>query len=126
MHGTEADWGEGKGSGGGGGTPSSSKVSFFGGEFWVNLGYHIYSKYSRLLLFTVQQVHFLYYILVNVCKIAGCVANRIDLDQTPHSVVSDLGECYLLRPVCPNALSKYEKKRKKRKKNPEETVMAKR
>ena len=39
---------------------------------------------------------------VNVCKIAGLVANSVDPDQTPRSAASDLGLHCLLRPVCPN------------------------
>ena len=39
---------------------------------------------------------------MNVCKIAGLVANSADPDQTPLSVVSDLGLKCSLRPVCPN------------------------
>ena len=39
---------------------------------------------------------------VNLCKIAGRVANSVDRDQTPRSAASDLGLYCLLRPVCPN------------------------
>ena len=47
---------------------------------------------------------------VNVCKIAGEVANSVDPDQMPHSAPPDLHLNCLLRPVCPNVLSKYGKK----------------
>ena len=40
----------------------------------------------------------------NWCLKAARVANSVDLDQTPHSVASDLGLLCLLRPVCPNPL----------------------
>ena len=43
---------------------------------------------------------------VNVYKIVGCVANSVDLDQTPRSVFSDLGIHCLFRPVCPNSSGK--------------------
>ena len=35
------------------------------------------------------------------------MTNSADTDQTPHSVVSDLGLHCLHRPVCPNTYSKY-------------------
>ena len=35
-------------------------------------------------------------------KTAGFAANRVDPDQTPHSVASDLGLNCLLRLVCPS------------------------
>ena len=38
---------------------------------------------------------------------AGQVANTIDPDQLPHSAASDLGLCWLLRPVCLNTSGKY-------------------
>ena len=34
-------------------------------------------------------------------KIAGWVVSSVDSDQTPRSVVSDLGLLYSLSPVCP-------------------------
>ena len=39
---------------------------------------------------------------MNVFKIAGCVANDEDPDQTPRSAASDQGLHYLLRTVFPN------------------------
>ena len=39
---------------------------------------------------------------MNVCKIAGWVANSVGLDQTPRSAASDQGLHCLLRPVFPN------------------------
>ena len=44
---------------------------------------------------------------MNVCKIAGPVANSVAPDQMPHSVASDLGLHCLLRPVFPTTSSKY-------------------
>ena len=41
-------------------------------------------------------------------KAAGWTANNVDPDQMPHSVASDLGLHYLLRPVCPYAYMHYE------------------
>ena len=40
-------------------------------------------------------------------KIAGCVANSVDPDETPRSAASHLGLYCLLRPVCPNTYGKY-------------------
>ena len=40
--------------------------------------------------------------LLDVYKIAGCVANSVDRDQTSHSAASDLGLHCLLRPAWPN------------------------
>ena len=39
-------------------------------------------------------------------KIAGCVANSADPDETLHSMASYLGLHCLLRPVCPNTYRK--------------------
>ena len=44
---------------------------------------------------------------MNLYKIAGCVANSVDPDQTPRSTTSDLGLHYLLMPVCPNTSNIY-------------------
>ena len=44
---------------------------------------------------------------VNVCIIAGGVANIVDSDQTPQNAASDLDLHCLLRRVCPNPWSKY-------------------
>ena len=44
---------------------------------------------------------------MNVCKIAGWVANSVDPDQTPRSAASDQGLHSLLRPVFLNTKSKY-------------------
>ena len=41
---------------------------------------------------------------MNVYKIAGWVANRVDTDQTPHSAASDLGLHCLFAQAC---LSEY-------------------
>ena len=35
------------------------------------------------------------------------MANSVDPDEMPYSVVSHLGLNYLLRPVCPNTCGKY-------------------
>ena len=40
-------------------------------------------------------------------KIAGWVANSVDLDETLHSAVSHLGLHCLLRTVCPNIYGKW-------------------
>ena len=42
-------------------------------------------------------------------KIAGLVAVSVDPDETPYSVVSQLGLHCLLRPVCRNTYGKYYK-----------------
>ena len=44
---------------------------------------------------------------MNGCKIAGCVANSVDPDQTPRSAASDLGLHCLPRPVFANTKGKY-------------------
>ena len=60
----------------------------------INFGHHVYPKYSLILRFTVGllkywHVHFrLPFVIVS--KIVEWVAN-IHIDQTPHSVTSDLG-----------------------------------
>ena len=36
---------------------------------------------------------------MNVCKVAGWVANSVDPDQMLHSAASDLGLHYLLKPA---------------------------
>ena len=41
-------------------------------------------------------------LLVNICEIAGYVANSVDPYQTPRCAASDLGLHSLLRPVLPN------------------------
>ena len=86
--------------------PLLLKISFYG-KFWINLGYRIYPTYhtpSSVHYTFLQQVHLL---PVNVCKIAGRVANSVDSDQTPRSAASDLGLHCLLRPVFPNTSCKY-------------------
>ena len=40
-------------------------------------------------------------------KIAGCVANSVDPDETPRSAASHLDLHCLLRSVCPNTNGKY-------------------
>ena len=40
-------------------------------------------------------------------KIAGLVANSVDLDEMPHSAASHQGLHCLLRPVCPNIYGNY-------------------
>ena len=40
-------------------------------------------------------------------KIAGCVANSVDPDETPRSAYSHLGLYCLLKPICPNTFGKY-------------------
>ena len=73
------------------------------------MGYRIYLKYLYSLLFTLYFFSTSSDLLsVNyVCKIAGRVANSADIGQTPRPAASDLGLHCLLRPVCPNAWSKY-------------------
>ena len=44
---------------------------------------------------------------VEVSKTAGLLANSVDPDEMPHSVVSDLGLHCLLRPVYPNSYIYY-------------------
>ena len=41
-------------------------------------------------------------------KNAGCVANSVDPDETPHDAASHLGLHCLLRSVCPNTYGKYD------------------
>ena len=48
----------------------------------------------------------MYYLLLCL-KIAGCVANSLDPDKTPHSKGSYLGLHCLLRLVCPNTFKEY-------------------
>ena len=60
------------------------------------MGYRIYLNSHPLTLYLILLCN------TNVCKITGCVANRADRDQMPHSVASDLGLHCLLRPVFPN------------------------
>ena len=89
--------------------PFEAKFHFHG-KFWINLGYHIYSRYSHPLLFTLyfSSTSPFYVMPVNVCKIAGWVANSVDwprstwphwvdwavkpqhADQMPHYAASDL------------------------------------
>ena len=40
-------------------------------------------------------------------NIAGCVANSVDPNETPHSALSHLGLQCLLRPVLCNTYGKY-------------------
>ena len=50
----------------------------------------------------------MYNLLPNVMsKIAGCVANSVDPDEMPYSVMYHLGLHFLLRPVCPHTFGKY-------------------
>ena len=62
---------------------------------------HIHYSIAYIFL---QQI---YLLSMNVCKIAGWVANSVDPDQTPRSAASDLGLHCLLRSVFPNTQSKY-------------------
>ena len=73
-------------------------------------GHGIFSKY----LDTFFLPHYCCKILTSkiyyslLCqKIAVWVANNVDTDETPHSVVSHLGLHSLLRLVCPNTYEKY-------------------
>ena len=72
---------------------------------WLKISFakEIVDKFDKFG--TVFQIRFFNKSIVipeNVCKIARCVANSVDPDQTPRSAVSDLGLHCLLRSVCPN------------------------
>ena len=61
----------------------------------INVRYRLYPKYSHLILFFNKCI----LLLMNVCKIAGSVANIVDPDQTPRTAASEQGLHCLLRPL---------------------------
>ena len=92
-------------------TPFPFDLKFqFHTKFWINfikLEYHIYPKiFMSLTCYLLLLFRKSFLQPVNVCKIAGKVANRVDPDQMPRSAASDLDLHCLLRPVYPNTWSK--------------------
>ena len=62
-----------------------------------------YPRYSQPLpLYLILLFNKSILLPVNVCKIAWCVVNSVDPDQTPRSAATDLGLHGLPKPVCPN------------------------
>ena len=74
--------------------PLDSKFHFHG-KFWIHL-----IKFVTLFLILLFNKSIL--LSVNVCNIAGSVANSTDPDQMLCSAASNLDLHCLLRPVCPN------------------------
>ena len=72
--------------------------------------FRIYPKYSDTStpyhIYSNNWTSIIHYPMLCL-KIAGWVANSVDLDETPRSAASHLGLNCLLRPVCPNTYGKY-------------------
>ena len=74
----------------------------------ISFSWEILDKFDKFgTLFLIPLLNKSRLLPVNMCKIAGWVANRVDPDQMLHSAASDLGLHCLLRPICPNTKSKY-------------------
>ena len=70
-------------------TPVSSLGNFYGYrscDVPIKRTYRIYLKYSLPHLLKFEQIHFTTYLWIQGLKTAGCMANIVDPDQTPHSV----------------------------------------
>ena len=67
-----------------------------------------YSKFHfQVTLFPIPLFNKAILLPVNLCKIAGWVANSVDSDQTPRSAASDQGLHCFFKPVFSNTQSMY-------------------